>query len=123
MAGSVFLVQPRRIFVAKDAEQQADKVPQGHEKAIEAPVAVLCNQLSPQSRWAERQDGQHDQANILATIFDWDDFSCACKGDEFVQTSADSGENIASYDMSVDIQRQDTYGTYRLRCSWSVRSP
>lgn len=96
MASSVFLGEARRVFVAEDAEQEADKIPDANENTVVAPIARLCNHLGVEDGRAKRQNGHDHEADILATILDGYNFSRSCECDEFVQASTNTREHISS---------------------------
>jgi len=93
---SVLGSQTRRIMVAKDAQEKTDEVPDADKDTVVAPVAGFSDELSPQYGGAEGQNGDNDQTDVLATVLDGHDFGCSGKGDEFVETSADSRKDVTS---------------------------
>jgi hypothetical protein len=83
-------------MVAEDAQEETDEVPDADKDTVVAPVAGLSNELSPQYGGAEGQNGDDNQTNVLATVLDGHNFGCSGKGDELVETSADSRKDVAS---------------------------
>ena len=91
-------------MVTEDAKEKADEVPDTNEDTVVTPVAGLSNELGIEDRRTEGQDGQHNKTDVLATIFNWNNFASSGESDELIETSANTRESIASYTESVSVQ-------------------
>lgn len=59
---------PGRIFVEDDAENKSDSVEGGNKCTNLSPGRLPSNQLGPQDRWAEWQNGKYNGTNVRATL-------------------------------------------------------
>lgn len=122
-----------RILVEEGHEHQTEEIPDTDEDSIVSPVAGFGDELCIDHGRAEsarkrqqfraparaskhnlRQDRQHHQANILATLDNRHHLCCTSQSDQFIQPSAESREDLSSYSQSSAIvDYRDARATYR----------
>jgi hypothetical protein len=64
---------------------------------------VIRDQLAPQDRWAERNNGEDECTDVNASLRGWSKLGRGSKGCKLVDTGSDACENHAGFTMSVTI--------------------
>jgi hypothetical protein len=61
--------------------------PDTTNKAHISPVGMIGNQLTPKDRWAERQDGENEDGDVLSSLASGSKFGGCSKCRQFVNSS------------------------------------
>jgi hypothetical protein len=85
------------VFVEEDDQNQAHEVPGADENPDISPVTgSLRDELCPQRRRAEGQNGENDQTDVHASLGGGDHFGGSSQGDQFVEAGAEATDNHAA---------------------------
>lgn len=96
LGGSLRLVTGSWVLVDEHDEEKTDEVPDTDKDTNVSPVGCLGDELSPERRWAEWQDGEDNGSDVGATLADRHKFGSSREGDQFVQTGTETRNNLTS---------------------------
>ena len=79
-------------MVEEEDAKEANSRPETADETEPPPASMVCDQLTPENRWAEGNDGEYENSDIFASLAGWSKFRGYGKRGEFAYTGATARE-------------------------------
>lgn len=96
LAAQALAVGSRGRVVEHGRHDKTDESPEAAPEADVAPCGVRGDELRPEHRWAERDDGEHQDGNVLAALGSRCKLRCHSQCGKLVDSSANPREDHAA---------------------------
>lgn len=102
LGDDLFLCETTRVWsgrreVEEQGSEEANGSPKSAEEGAPSPAGVGSNQLCPQNRGAERDDGKNQDCDVFAALTGRCKFSSDGEGGQLADASADTGKGHANW--------------------------